>query len=139
MSRALLNDPELSKFISANFVPLAASIEALQPSRYGGQESESSRWFVGLARQAFEKYAPKGWWEEFKSYQGTQVARPAQRHRSRSSVRFASSTACAPERASTSMGTTASAVTTCGYFVTKPRPSCVPATERELAMPYHPR
>ena len=61
MSRALLNDPELSKFIADNFVPLAAAVEALQPSRYGGKETESSRWFVGTAKRAFEKLVMLPW------------------------------------------------------------------------------
>ncbi|MEM7200923.1 MAG: hypothetical protein AAF628_11690 [Planctomycetota bacterium] len=73
MSRALINDPKLNRYIAANFVPVAASIERLQPSRYGGDESDSSRWFGRVAERAFAEFAPPGWWDTFQTYQGFYV------------------------------------------------------------------
>lgn len=76
MSRALLNNPTLAKTIKQNFIPFAGSIERLQPSRYGGKETPASRWFQKSARAAFDKFAPPGWWEQFKTYQGFYVLKP---------------------------------------------------------------
>lgn len=76
MSRALINDKALAEDISRNFIPFAASVERLQPSRYGGSESDSSIWFQKHAKAAFAKYAPKGWWEQFQTYQGFYVLGP---------------------------------------------------------------
>ncbi|KAF0246031.1 MAG: hypothetical protein FD180_1095 [Planctomycetota bacterium] len=73
MSRGLLNDARVAKRISDDFVPASAGIERVQPDRYGWDESAVSRWFVPMAKDAFAKFAPKGWWEEFKTYQGIYV------------------------------------------------------------------
>ena len=73
MSRVLLNDEKLSGKITREFIPVSGAIEDLQPSRYGGRETEASRWFQAMAKKAFKLYAPKGWWEQFKTYQGLYV------------------------------------------------------------------
>lgn len=76
MSRALLNDERVSRRIAADFVPVSGGIERLQPSRYGWPATDSSRWFEPMARKAFDRFAPKGWWEQFQTYQGLYVAGP---------------------------------------------------------------
>ena len=73
MSRVLLNDEQLSARITRDFTPVSGAIENLQPSRYGGRETEASRWFQAMAKEAFRLYAPKGWWKQFKTYQGLYV------------------------------------------------------------------
>ena len=76
MSRALINDPKLAAKIRRDFIPFAGSVERLQPSRYGGRETASSRWFQKQAKLAFKEFAPAGWWENFKTYQGFYVMAP---------------------------------------------------------------
>ncbi len=76
MSRALLNDPDVGRRIREEFIPASGGIERLQPDRYGWNETASSRWFVAMAKEAFANFAPKGFWEEFGSYQGLYVVGP---------------------------------------------------------------
>lgn len=76
MSRVLLNNRTLANKISRDFIPFAGSIERLQPSRYGGAETATSRWFQKKAKLAFAEFAPAGWWENFKTYQGFYVMAP---------------------------------------------------------------
>ncbi len=76
MSRALLNNESVVKFIKENFIPVSGAVEHLQPSRYGTAESEASRWFGPVAKRALKDYAPAGFFEQFGSYQGMYVAGP---------------------------------------------------------------
>lgn len=76
MSRALFNDPQVSKRIADDFIPASGGIERLQPSRYGWHETASSRWFEPMARKAFDAFAPKGWWDQYQTYQGIYVVGP---------------------------------------------------------------
>ena len=73
MSRVLLNHQEVVDFIKKNFVPVGASVEELQPSRYGGAVSAQSKWFEPVAQRAMSQFAPPGFWKEFKTYQGMYV------------------------------------------------------------------
>ncbi len=73
MSRALLNNPEVIEFIKANFIPISAAVEQLQPSRYGTKVSEQSKWFLPMAQKAMKEFGPPGFWKEFKTYQGLYV------------------------------------------------------------------
>ncbi|MDP3509767.1 MAG: hypothetical protein Q8T09_17490 [Candidatus Melainabacteria bacterium] len=73
MSRVLLNHQEVVDFIKKNFVPVSASVEELQPGRYGGAVSAQSKWFEPIAQRAMRQFAPPGFWNEFKTYQGMYV------------------------------------------------------------------
>lgn len=73
MSKFLLNDEDVAARIAADFIPVAGSIERLQPDRYGWEETPASRWFVPMAQEAFRQFAPAGFWEQFKSYQGLYI------------------------------------------------------------------
>lgn len=73
MSRVLLNHQEVVDFIKKNFVPVSASVEELQPTRYGGAVSAQSKWFEPIAQRAMSQFAPPGFWKEFKTYQGMYV------------------------------------------------------------------
>lgn len=74
MSRALLNNESVVKFIKENFIPVSGAVEHLQPSRYGTVETEASKWFAPLAKRAIKDYAPAGFFKQFGSYQGMYVA-----------------------------------------------------------------
>lgn len=76
MSRGLLNDERVAARISEAFVPVSGAIEKLQPSRYGGKETDASRWFETMAKSAFETFDAKAFWDEFGSYQGLYVVGP---------------------------------------------------------------
>lgn len=69
----LLNHQEVVDFIKKNFVPVSASVEELQPTRYGGAVSAQSKWFEPIAQRAMSQFAPPGFWKEFKTYQGMYV------------------------------------------------------------------
>ncbi len=73
MSRALLNNQKVVDFIKANFVPVNAAVEDLQPDRYGGHVSAQAKWFEPVARRALKDFGPPGFFERFKSYQGMYV------------------------------------------------------------------
>ena len=45
----------------------------MQPSRYGNDETEVSRWFQQMAKPALQKFAPPEWFENFGTYQGIYV------------------------------------------------------------------
>ncbi len=76
MSRALLNNESVVKFIKENFIPVSGAVEHLQPSRYGTAESDASKWFGPVAKRALKDYAPAGFFKQFGSYQGMYVAGP---------------------------------------------------------------
>lgn len=69
----LLNYPEVVDFIKKNFVAVSASVEELQPGRYGGAVSAQSKWFEPIGQRAMSQFAPPGFWKEFKTYQGMYV------------------------------------------------------------------
>lgn len=48
-------------------------MEFFQPGRYGQPKNPVNRWFAPVAKQAFERFAPEGWWEQFKTFQGFYV------------------------------------------------------------------
>lgn len=74
MSRALLNNESVVKFIKENFVPVSGAVEHWQPGRYGTAESETSKWFIPMAKRAVKDFAPAGFFKQFGSYQGMYVA-----------------------------------------------------------------
>lgn len=76
MSRALLNNEGVIKVIKEKFIPVSGSVEHLQPSRYGGAESKSSKWFEPVAKRALREFGPPGFFEQFGSYQGMYVTGP---------------------------------------------------------------
>jgi hypothetical protein len=76
LSRALLNNESVVKFIKENFIPVSGAVEHLQPSRYGTAESDASKWFGPVAKRALKDYAPAGFFKQFGSYQGMYVAGP---------------------------------------------------------------
>jgi hypothetical protein len=62
--------------VKASFVAVSGGIENLQADRYAGRETDESRWFCTMAAQALKDFAPEGWWEEFRTYQGIYICGP---------------------------------------------------------------
>lgn len=71
-----MNDPRVAKKIAEDFIPVSGGIERLQPSRYGNNESISSRWFQPMAKTALKEFTSPEWWEKFQTYQGLYVVGP---------------------------------------------------------------